>query len=213
MFDVGSVLPIDGVPPGTNLLVGGPAMSRKREIARRLVAEGLEAGECGVGVSTRDSADRLLADSAALERAVAEGRAGIVDSVTRERGGSYRESKYVRYVASPGDITDIGIRTTGFFEEFDRRETPVRTSVVSISTMLMYVDLRRVFRFMNVITGRVQQHDWLGAAVLETEDRTAFDTFAPLFDGMVQTRVDDDSGNVELRVLGLEDASTAWIPL
>jgi len=212
MYDVGSALPIDGVPEGTNLLIGGPAMSRKREIAREILGTGLQQGESAVFVTTRDSADRVLATSPDIRQAVAEQRAGIVDCVTRERGDNYREREGVRYVSSPGDITDIGIRATGFFSRFDEAGQRVRFEVSSLSTMLMYADTRRVFRFMNVLTGRVQQHDWLGLAVMETSDRQAFDTFAPLFDGMVQTR-HEDSGELSVRVLGLGRGPTDWQPL
>ncbi|MGB9988004.1 RAD55 family ATPase [Salarchaeum japonicum] len=213
MFDVGSVLPVEEVPEGTNLLVGGPAMSRKRELARSLVERGLSAGEGAVVVTTRDSADRLLDVSQPIRTATAEGRAGVIDCVTRERGGDYRERENVRYVSSPGDLTDIGIRAAGFFKRFSEEDRPVRFGMASLSTMLMYADTRRVFRFMNVLTGRIQQHGWFGATVLETDDRTAFDTFAPLFDGMVQTRHNEDAGRVEVRVLGLAGAPTDWQPL
>lgn len=213
MFDVGPTLPIDSVPAGTNLLVGGPVMSRKREIVRDVLETGLTADENGLIISTRDSADRVLSSSEVVRTGLAEGRVGIIDCVTRERGGTYRESENVRYVATPGEVTEVGIRASGFFQRFDATDEPVRMTLGSVSTMLMYAEKRRVFRFMNVLTGQIQQHDWLGLTVIETDDRTAFDTFAPLFDGMVQTRRDENSGRVEVRVLGLESAPTEWVPI
>ncbi|GAA0658988.1 RAD55 family ATPase [Salarchaeum japonicum] len=210
MFDVGSALPIDGVPEGTNLLIGGPAMTRKREIARSLVESGISRGEGAVVVTTRDSADRLLDLSPPIRTATIEGRAGVIDCVTRERGGDYQERENIRYVSSPGDLTDIGIRAAGFFKQFSDEDRPVRFGLASLSTMLMYADTRRVFRFMNVLTGRVQQHGWFGATVLETDGKSAFDTFAPLFDGMVQTRFAEEGSGIEVRVLGLEGTPTEW---
>ncbi|MFB6079044.1 MAG: RAD55 family ATPase [Halarchaeum sp.] len=210
-YDVGDVLPVESVPAGTNLLIGGPPMTGKAALALSLIADGCPRDEGAVVVTTRDDADRLLARTTALADAVAEGRAGIVDCVTRERGDDPRETTWKRYVSSPGDVTDVGIRTAGLLHALDERGVErVRAGFVSLSTMLMYVEPRRLFRFLHVYTGRVQAGDLLGLGVMQLGDREAFDTFAPLFDGMVQTRLNDGDDR-ELRVVGVVDSPTDWV--
>ncbi|MFB6219505.1 MAG: RAD55 family ATPase [Halobacteriaceae archaeon] len=209
MFEALGPLPVEEVAPGTNLLVVGPPMTGKAALATGLVEAGCRAGQSSVLVLNRDSARRMRARNDCLDGAVAEGRAGVVDCVSRERGLRTRQTEWLRYVSSPASVTDIGIRLGGFFEAFARREAPARVGLVSLSTMLMYVELRRVFRFLHVFTGKVKSLDWLSVAVMETGDGEALDALLPLFDGVVRTREQD--GRRELRVVGL-DGATDWTP-
>ena len=207
-YDVSRVLPVEEVDPGTNLLVAGPPMTGKRTLAFDLLEGGCTDGEASVVVTTRESTDRLRNRYDCLEKGMEEGRTGIVDCVTRERGDSHVDSDTVRYVASPGDITDIGIRVGGLFQAVAEYGA-VRTGLVSASTLLMYADLRRVYRFLHVLTGKVQSHDWLGVTVVETSDVQALDALAPLFDGLVRTRETDDGW--QMRVVGLDRRPTDWV--
>ncbi|WP_188977967.1 DUF7504 family protein [Halocalculus aciditolerans] len=212
MYDVGDVLPVDAIQPGTNLMIGGPPMSGKAELGRTLVEDGLAAGDGAVVISTRDDATRLLDDSPAIADGVANGHAGVIDCVTRERGEAARDRGWIRYVSSPGDVTEIGIRTAGFFTALaeNDRDT-IRGGLLSIPTMLMYTDPRRLFRFLHVFTGKVQSGGHLGIALTELGDRETFERFAPLFDGMIQTRLTDDYER-QLRVVGVDPSPTDWVP-
>lgn len=210
-YDVGDILPVDAVPAGTNLMVGGPPMTGKLSLALSLVESGCRREEGALVVSTRDGADRLLSRSEPLADAVSEGRAGVVDCVTRERGEDVRDSQWVRYASSPGDVTEIGIRTAGVFQALSEHDVErVRSGLVSIPTMLMYTEPRRVFRFLHVYTGRVQSAGMLGVALTELGDQETFERFAPLFDGMIQTRL-NDADERELRLVGVESSPTAWV--
>jgi hypothetical protein len=80
--------------------------------------------------------------------------------------------------------------------------------VSTVSTMLMYADVRRVFRFLHVYAGHVERLGWLGVGVLDTSNKNAFDRLAPLYDAMVQTRRSD--GGTEVRVVGLGRGRTDW---
>jgi len=211
-YDVSNSLPIDEIPAGTNLMIGGPPMTGKRDLALSLVESGCRRGEGALVVTMRDDVERLLDKSAPLADAVAEGRAGVVDCVTRERGEDVRDKRWIRYASSPGDVTDIGIRSAGLFQALNEEGVErVRSGFVSIPTMLMYTEPRRLFRFLHVYTGRIQSAGQLGFALIELGDREAFDRFAPLFDGMVQTRTNDD-GERQLRVVGVTSSPTEWIP-
>lgn len=211
MYEVGDVLPVETVPAGTNLLVAGPPMTDKRTVAYELLATGCGRGEGGLLVTTRDGVARVRDRYPALAAAMAEGRAGVVDCVSRGRGLEPPADPAVRYVGSPGEVTDLGIRVGGYLRDLARRGLPGRrVGVVSLSTMLMYVELRRLFRFVHVLTGKVQATDSLGVAVLQPSDPAALDRLAPLFDGVVRTR-EADSGT-EVRVVGAGHR-TGWTPL
>ncbi|AHG03573.1 hypothetical protein HALDL1_08165 [Halobacterium sp. DL1] len=209
-FDVSDRLPVDNIDAGTNLLVAGPPLTGKREFALSLVDEGCERGEGGIVVGTRDSTKTIRQRAPNVWTAVKQNRGGIVDCVTRQRGESTRDQDLVKYVGSPGDITDIGIRLGGIFQSLEGNCEQARMNVSTVSTMLMYADTRRVYRFLHVFAGHVERLGWLGLGVLDTSSKEAFDVLAPLYDGMIQTRTTDD-GN-ELRVVGLGHGRTEWVP-
>jgi hypothetical protein len=209
-YDVGDQLPVDTVPEGTNLLVAGPPLTHKRELARSLLESGCEREEGAVVVGTRDSVNGVRQRAPAIWDAVGAGRGGIVDCVTRQSGEVPEDSDLVKYVPSPGDVTEIGIRLGGIFQHLERQDTRTRFAVSTVSTMLMYADVRRVFRFLHVYAGHVERLGWLGLGVLDTSNREAFDRLAPLYDAMVQTRRTD--GGTELRVVGLGRGRTDWEP-
>lgn len=108
-------------------------------------------------------------------------------------------------------MTEIGIRSAGLFQALDEQAVErVRSGFVSIPTMLMYTEPRRLFRFLHVYTGRIQSAGQLGFALIELGDRESFDRFAPLFDGMVQTRT-NEGGERQLRVVGVTSSPTEWV--
>jgi len=207
-YDVGDQLPVETVPEGTNLLVAGPPLTHKRELARSLLASGCERGEGAAVVGTRDSVKGIRKRAPAVWDAVEAGRGGIVDCVTRQSGETPEDAELVKYVPSPGDVTEIGIRLGGIFQHLERRGVRTRFAVSTVSTMLMYADVRRVFRFLHVYAGHVERLGWLGVGVLDTSNRDAFDRLAPLYDAMVQTRRSD--GGTEVRVVGLGRGRTDW---
>lgn len=209
VYDVGDQLPVETVPPGTNLMVAGPALTGKRELARSLLAAGCRQGEGAAVVGTRDSVKSLKRHSPDIWNAVRDGRGGIVDCVTRQAGESVEDEDLVKYVSSPGDVTEIGIRLGGIFQRLQREDVRARFAVSTVSTMLMYADVRRVYRFLHVYAGHVERLDWLGIGVLDNSNREMFDRLAPLYDAMVQTRRSDDG--TQLRVVGLGRGRSEWV--
>jgi KaiC/GvpD/RAD55 family RecA-like ATPase len=208
-YDVGDRFPVDEIPVGTNILVAGPALTGKRRLALDLLADGCEQGEGAAVVGTRDSVQSIRRHTPAIWDAVEDGRAGIVDCVSRQSGDDTEDTKLVKYVSSPGDVTDVGIRLGGIFQGLECTCDRARFGVSTVSTMLMYANVRRVYRFLHVFCGHVERLGWLGVGVLDTSNKEAFDQVAPLYDGMVQTRNTDDG--TELRVVGLGEGRTDWV--
>ena len=78
MYELDPVLDDVTVDPGTNLLISGPPLSGKRKLGMELLADGANAGEGSVIVTTRDSADRVLADYRSLLAAPDDTPFGVV---------------------------------------------------------------------------------------------------------------------------------------
>jgi KaiC/GvpD/RAD55 family RecA-like ATPase len=151
---------------------------------------GAENGEGTVIVTTRDSADRVLSDFEALLPELEQTNVGIVDCVTQHQGRSASDTDLIKYASSPTDMTGMGIKFSEFVEEFytERDIKNNRVAVDSLSTLLMYLDLQTVFRFMHVLTSRIEDAEAIGIHIMDStaHDVETMNTLKQLFDGIVE---------------------------
>lgn len=56
MYSVGSLLPVEGIEPGSTLLVVGPPMTGKPDLVLQLLAQGFDTEEGAAVISTDASA-------------------------------------------------------------------------------------------------------------------------------------------------------------
>ncbi|MFB6282221.1 MAG: hypothetical protein ABEH40_09390 [Haloferacaceae archaeon] len=204
-------LPLGPVAGGRTVLVEGSLIDGVREILLRAADPG--DGEGAILVATNSTGGRLLDYRSEAGCADAGDRVRIVDCVSAQQGRDL-DAPNATGVSSPGDLTGIGMRTA---EGYDRLEADgidrVRVGLLSVSTILMYADLRRTSRFVHVLAGRVASAGGLGVLALDSgahEERTA-STIRQLCDGRVELR-DGDAGR-ELRVRGLPDQPDGWTPV
>jgi KaiC/GvpD/RAD55 family RecA-like ATPase len=210
MYELPDELPDVTLEAGTNLLIAGPPLTGKRELALDVLATGSRAGEGAIVVSTKDSADKILEQYASYVDDVDEIDIGIVDCVTKQRGvGNVRDDPRVKYASSPVDMTGIGIKLSEFLEEFYSVRGHERNRILlhSVSTLLMYSDLQTVFRFLHVFTGRVQSSDGLGVYVIDStaHDDQTMNTLKQLFDAIVEVS-DDGDGETSIETAGFPTA-------
>jgi KaiC/GvpD/RAD55 family RecA-like ATPase len=208
MYDLGEKLEDASVGPGTNLLVAGPPLTGKRRLAFELLAAGAAAGEGSLVVTTRDDADRVLEDYRSVLAEPERARVGVVDCVTQHHGRSASDTETVKYAASPTDMTGIGIKLSGFLDEFRDERGLDRNRVLldSLSALLMYADLETVFRFMHAFTRRVADAEALGLYVIEStaHDDETMNTLEQLFDGVIEV----DADGVTARLPGTDTSVT-----
>jgi hypothetical protein len=75
--------------------------------------------------------------------------------------------------------------------------------------MLLEADVKTVFRFTHILTGRLSGFDGLGIVTLDDgHDQQTMNTLRQLFDGVVETRHGVDSR--ECRVVGVAETATEW---
>ncbi|MFB6177066.1 MAG: RAD55 family ATPase [Halobaculum sp.] len=194
MYEVG---PLDAeIEPGSNILISGPSMTGKRDLAMDVLADGTNNGEGAIFVTTKDGADRVL--ELYEQRTPYQGKpVAVVDCVTRQQGvGEVRDDDRIKYASSPVDMTRIGIQLSEFLEAFyqERNIRKNRVALHSLSTLLMYSDLQTVFRFLHVFTGRIQSVDGLGMYVIDStaHDDQTMNTLKQLFDGVIRTKEDEE---------------------
>ncbi|WP_049981296.1 RAD55 family ATPase [Halolamina rubra] len=212
-YDIDAVLPdgtIEALPPGTNVLITGPAMVGKREVAFKLLASGHETGEGVLCVSTSASASSMLDEFERYVPTLDRDRVAIVDCSGSDSQRAIREIATER-VSSPGDLTGISIGTAKLLQRFSEQDvSDVRHGLVSISTLIQYLDLNTVFKFLHIYTSRIADTDGLGVFTLESvsHDPQTVNTITSEFDCVIELREGEDGR--EIRVRGLPGASRTW---
>jgi len=199
MYDVADLLPGTGateVRPGTSLLVTGAARPVE-SLCLDLLARGHAHDERTLVITTSSSAADIAASMRERSEEFRPEYLGVVDTTA---GGSEVPGVAVETLGSSGDLTGISLETSKLVRGFGE-DAPIRLGLISVSTLLMYVDLQTVFRFLHVFTSRVNSGGWFGAFGLDPEmhDTQAVSTVRAAFDAEVRIGEDD----VEIRGEGI----------
>lgn len=175
-----------------NLLVSGPPLTGKDDIALRTLKAARDRGRDALLVTTTRSAPRLLNDA---EGVIA------VDCTPVEVDG-----EGITSVGSPADLTGISMPVSEFLRDAGR---PV-VGFDSLSTLLMYAEVEPVFRFLSVLTTQVSSTDGLGVYTISEggHDGEIVRTFRQLFDGCVELA--GDSGVAQTS--GLDGIADGYHP-
>jgi KaiC/GvpD/RAD55 family RecA-like ATPase len=218
MYDLTDVLAFDAlsaIRPGSSLLVSGPAMTGKEDLAYSLLADGLRRGEGAVVLTTGDSAEAVIDELRDRVPDLDESLVAVVDC--RGEGGRSSErtpgGSFVYHVSSPGEITGIGIGITKSLETLHEQGAETgRFALTSLSTILTYTDQKVVFKLCHVLSSRLDSAGYLGVFTVDSaaHDDQTLQVVKQAFDGMVEIR-DGDDGR-EARVLGLEGQPSDWKP-
>ena len=215
-YEFGDGVPIAPVSQGSTLLVAGPALSRTESLARSMVADGPATGEGGLFISTNKTCKRLMAACRESHPGIDGGLTGIIDCSGQEMGQSDLDAD-VKYVSTQSDLTGIGMKVSALYESLyaAARDGRVRTGLISLSSLSMYVDLRRLFQFAQTLSGRIDSADGLGVFAIDpsTHDTRTVNTLSQVADGRIEVREPEGGeGDGELRIRGLPDQPTGWQP-
>lgn len=219
MYDLSNVLDTDAVSavsPGTSLLIAGPSMTGKQNLAMEILADGSRQGEGALVVSTSDSAESIVENYKERVSGVDSLRLGVVDCRADGSGGRGDRSDTppglsIHHVSSPGDLTGIGIGITKCLESMHAGgATEGRLALISLSTMLTYTDRETVFKFCHVLSSRLDAADYIGVFTIDSgaHDEQTLQVIKQAFDGLIEVREGEEAR--EARVLGLADGPTPW---
>ena len=199
----------DRLESGTSVLLAGPAMTGKRRLLFDLV--GGSPDRTGILVTTKRDADRHRREFFETRASPEEWDLRVIDCVTKGRGmRQARDSEDTKYVTNAGDLTGIGIAASGFMREFYHADAEARFGLHSLSTLLMYANLQRVFQFCHVMTGRMETSNFAGVFSLDTTSRNAesLDVLKGLFDAMIEVK--DSNDGPKMRVRGDDFGPRSW---
>ena len=204
-------LPLNGIDPGRTLFVAGSTWSGAEELALSMVLSGVDRDERMVFISTRRKSEALLDTCAGLSPDLDPTRIGIVDCSGQGEPDPGHGAR-VETVSNAGDLTGIGIKFSSLYGSlYGEERHRIRAGLVTVSTLLMYTDLRTAYRFLHTISGRVAGTDGICICLVDptTHDDQTVSTLAQLCDGRIDARETDDGGR-ELRVRGLPDQPEGW---
>lgn len=200
-------VPIEPVSEGTNLLVTGPSLGGLRQLLMRLLSGSPEEGTLIVTADV--SANEAVADFEAVVGQVDPSRTCLIDCAQESDGV---ESDHIHGVATPGDLTGIGMAFSALYEQLYASGTArVRTGLYTLGPLLVYADdVRPVYRFLHTVTGRIRAADGLGLCAVDpaAQDERTIQSVTQAFDGKVELRQRD--GGHELRVRGLSRQPDGW---
>lgn len=205
---VAELLQPEALTSGMNVLVTGPVMTGKRRLLFSLLARASAPEDGAILTTTRKPGETVVQEFTTVDPADrAVERLRVIDCVGQRNGHEPGWTR--RFASDPGDLTGIGIGLTEFMREFHREERDAVVGLHSLSTILMYADLRRVFQFLHVITGRISNTGFTGGFVLDgatDEEDTAI--LRQPFDAMLEIRETEDGR--QLRARGADIAPRSW---
>lgn len=215
-YGFGSDIPLNPIDRGSTVLVAGPAFSCAEDLTRSMVARGTGTGECALSISTNMTCKRLLNRCEQTVPTFERSQMGIIDCSGQDIGQSGVEVP-VKYVSTQSDLTGIGMNFSALYESLypDARDGRVRTSLISLSSLAMYVDLRTLFQFAQTLSGRIDSTGGLGVFAIDptTHDTKAVNTLSQAADGRIEVRdADDATLDGELRARGLPNQPSGWKP-
>lgn len=190
----------DSVPGGSAILVSGPPMTGKYDLFVELLA-----GGPAIAIATDTDAATLREDYAGF--APSE-RLSVVDCASHTQGVETDDDHDTRYVPGAGNLTRIGTAFTDLVEE--RVGSGIRVGLHSLSPLLVYSELRSVYRFLQVFAGQVRGEGWLCLATFDPtmHDEQVVSTVLDPFDGVVETR--ENGGRREARIKGIDPQPSDW---
>jgi hypothetical protein len=171
---------------GTSVLLTGPST---RTRSRLLDAVAPEPDERAIVITMDTGAETVVQE---LERRGTDrDRIGIIDCTNTE---SDLPDVPVRNLNSPGDLTGISLEFAKLLDQDSENETiRARVGVASISTALMYTELRTMFRFLHVFTARIRSGRMFGIFSMDPtmHEEKAHNTIRAVFDSEAELSDED----------------------
>lgn len=221
-YTFGDELPVEGIPPGSNVLIAGPGTSAARELALELVLAGSDREEGMILVSTNTQGSMFLNQCEQLHPELSRSQLRIIDATPDPERPN---SEIIKQVGNTRDLSGIGIEYSACADTLrEEGVTRIRAGVFSVTALLLENEFKTVSKLLHILTGRVSSSDGLGVFYLDTnglQDRVV-STLAELCDGRIDVRTKKTTGppsqrrkggtTHQLRAEGLPDQPREWTP-
>lgn len=207
---------VGGLNPGTNILILGPAFSSAEQVATFLGRP--VQGEYMILLTTESQATDML-DYFKTNKFDTD-YIGIIDAITKSSSATVPDSKKVKYVGSPNDLTGMDIRFSQLTEDIMKGAftddpnqlfpTPIRYCVLSLTSMLMFRKIDVIYQFLHIVTSKLKKMGSIGIFLLNSEsfDQKTVAIVKQLMNMVVEIK-NDDAGT-SMRIQGTMGISMNW---
>lgn len=100
----------------------------------------------------------------------------------------------IEAISSPADLTGLGMKMSDLLADLVDEDHQLVVCFHSITTLLQYVDLQKVFRFLHVVTGRLKATNAVTHFHMDpsVHDERELNTITTLYDAVMEPDEDDD---------------------
>lgn len=207
--------PLEPIARGTNVMVSGPAFGPAEDFARLMVTAGTDYDDGMLFISTNKTAKKFLGDCQRTRPNFDASRVGVIDCSGQEML-RLDSSAQIKYVSTQGDLTGIGMKFSALYQSIYEHLSHggIRTGLISLSSLTMYVDFRKLFRFTQTLSSRIDSAGGLGVFLIDptAHDDQTISTLQQAVDGEISVRETDGDADGEVRVRGLRDQPDGWQP-
>lgn len=187
-----------------SIIIAGPPMTGKYELMHRIFGA---RADSALVVSTGHDAEAVRADYEEITGNSGD-VVGVIDCVSSEQGSDLDDTELTKYVSSPKNLTDLGVKFTELADAMADDDPAV--GLHSLSQLLMYWEADRIYQFARVLLGQTQNEGWPTVAVINStmHDEQTIHTLLDPFDTVVDTRTEDEGR--EMRIRGRLSSPTPW---
>ena len=191
----------------SNILISGPTLSGKDAIALDLLAESWASGRPPFVITATDTAAQFRSRFDGVctpNRRVEE---FYVIDCTESGQDEHATETPTCTSATPADLTGVGICLSKGYKQFGAPGGRV-ILLDNLSTLLVYSDVDRIFRFISTINSRVTDAGDITVQLLDTDaiDRESKNKLLQLFETVIEVK--QDGGTTLFRVRG--PTKTSW---
>jgi KaiC/GvpD/RAD55 family RecA-like ATPase len=159
-----------GLAPGTFVVLDGDPMSAAHVLALEFAAKGIAAGEGCVYLTTKEFGENLAQELVGAGALDAGKRLSIVDAYSALADPQVRDTEMIQYVSSVSDLPKLShLTVTGMSNLFSSGTMQQRAVIESVDTMMMYLPVQAIYRFLFFIKARVRSFKGTALVVLSSD--------------------------------------------
>ncbi|MBN1923794.1 MAG: hypothetical protein JW791_03470 [Nanoarchaeota archaeon] len=161
---------IEGVPPGSCLLLISPPMIETRLFCTEFIFRGLQEDIPALFIEMDDSPEQLklkaLRYNLPLVNAENKNLLKWIDGYSARARKTLKDTKAIKRVSGPLALSDISIAISGAQSLFNNISDTYKLVFDSVSTLLLYNNPETIYRFLQVITAKIKNSDGVALFVL-----------------------------------------------
>lgn len=159
-----------GLNPGAFVILDGDPMSAAHVLALEFAAKGIGAGDGCVYLTTKEFGETLAQELVGAGALDAGKRLSIVDAYSALADPQIRDTETIQYVSSVSDLPKLShLTVTAMSNLFSSGVVQQRAVIESIDTMMMYLPIQAIYRFLFFVKAKVRSFKGTALVVLSTD--------------------------------------------